>query len=125
MTTLHFRRVERRRTARIAILVDLIVQGEPQDEQKVRTRTRTLSVSRHGGSMPLEVTVNMGQTLLLTNDFSGEKTECRVVAIRTGRDGKTTVAFEFTSNDVNFWKMTFPNAGVKPLRRVVPATAIA
>jgi hypothetical protein len=125
MSTLHFRRVERRRTPRIALFVDLIVQGETHDKEKFRTRTRSHSVSRHGGSMILEFPVLMGQTLLLTNDFSGEKAECRVVAIRVGRDGKTTVAFEFTAADVNFWRMCFPDSGVKPLRRVQPTEAIA
>jgi len=125
MATIHFRRVDRRRTPRVALFVDLIVQGVTQDNENFRSRTRSHSVSGHGGSMMLERTVTVGQTLLLTNDFSGQKAECRVVAVRTGRDGRISVAFEFTSTQVNFWKMHFPSAGIKPLRKVVPTAAIA
>jgi hypothetical protein len=125
MATIHFRRVDRRRTPRVALFVDLIVQGVTHESESFRSRTRSHSVSGHGGSMMLERIVTVGQTLLLTNDFSGEKAECRVVAVRTGRDGRLSVAFEFTSPQINFWKMTFPSAGVKPLRKIMPTTAIA
>jgi c-di-GMP-binding flagellar brake protein YcgR len=125
MSTIHFRRVDRRRTPRVALFVDLIVQGVSQDNENFRSRTRSHSVSGHGGSMMLERTVTVGQSLLLTNDFSGEKAECRVVAVRTGRDGRISVAFEFVSAPANFWKMSFPHAGAKPLRKIMPTTAIA
>ena len=125
MATLHFRRVERRRTARVALFVDLIVQGQTDDNQRFRTRTRSHSVSGFGGSMILDVPVTIGQSLMLTNDFSGEKVEIRVVATRTGRDGKISVAFEFAGLCENFWKMRFPKPGVKALRKVMPVEAIA
>lgn len=75
--------------------------------------------------MILDVPVTIGQSLTLTNDFSGEKIEIRVVATRTGRDGKISVAFEFAGPSENFWKMRFPKSGVKALRKVMPTTAIA
>jgi c-di-GMP-binding flagellar brake protein YcgR len=125
MPTLHFRRIERRRTARVALFVDLIVQGLTVENEKFKIRTRSQSVSGHGGSMTLDVSVASGQLLLLTNEFSGEQTECRVVALRQARDGRMTVAFEFAAPQVNFWKMCFPAARVKPLRRAMPSEAIA
>ena len=125
MATLHFRRVERRRTPRVALFVDLIVQGQSDDNQRFRARTRSHSVSGYGGSMILDVPVTIGQSLLITNDFSGEKAEVRVVATRTGRDGKVAVAFEFVAPSENFWKMRFPKSGVKALRKVLPVEAIA
>jgi c-di-GMP-binding flagellar brake protein YcgR len=125
MPTIHFRRVERRRTARVAMFVDLVVQGHSDDDEKFKVRTRTLSVSGHGGSMVLEFPVSMGQTLLLTNEYTGERTESRVVGIRTNRDGHTHVAFEFMAPGINFWKMAFPAAGSRPVRRVIPTAAIA
>jgi c-di-GMP-binding flagellar brake protein YcgR len=125
MPTLHFRRIERRRTARVALFVDVIVEGLSQENEKFKVRTRTQSVSGHGGSMMLDTQVAMGQLLLLTNEFSGDQTECKVVALRESRDGRRTVAFEFAGPHVNFWKMCFPAAGTKPVRRMVPAEATA
>ncbi len=35
------------------------------------------------------------------------------------RDGKRNVAFEFMSTEIDFWKMHFPVAETKPIRRTV------
>ena len=121
MGTLHFRRIERRRTSRVALCVDLIVHGETESNGKFKAEARTLSVSGHGGMMVLEQEVTIGQKLILINANSAQMAECMVVASRPVRDGKRNVAFEFTSTEINFWKMCFPTAGAKPLRRAVQA----
>ena len=125
MSTLHFRRVERRRTARISVFADLTVHGVNEQNEKFKVQTRSLSVSGHGGLTVLDVTVSVGQTLLVINDNSKQKAECRVVSLRPGGNGKTIVAFEFVTPPEDFWKMTFPAAGAKPLRRSLPKTATA
>lgn len=132
MGTLHFRRIERRRTARVALCVELIVHGETEANGRFKTDARTVSVSGHGGMMVLEVDVKLGQTLTLINMNSAQKAECKVVAVKAGRDGKKHVAFEFNSDENNFWKMCFPTAGTRPMRRpaktalaAVPAAEVA
>ena len=121
MGTQHFRSIERRRTSRVALCVDLIVHGETESSGKFRAEARTLSVSRHGGMMTLEPEVRIGQKLMLINVNSGQKAECKVVSAKPVRDGKRNVAFEFVSAEINFWKMYFPVAGAKPIRRTVQA----
>ena len=121
MGTQHFRSIERRRTARVAWCVDLIVHGETESSGKFKAEARTLSVSRHGGMMALEPEVRIGQKLMLINVNSGQKAECKVVSAKPVRDGKRNVAFEFVSAEINFWKMYFPVAGTKPIRRTVQA----
>ena len=132
MGTQHFRSIERRRTARVTLCVDLIVHGEKENSGKFKAEGRTLSVSRHGGMLALEPEVRIGQKLMLINANSGQKAECKVVSAKPVRDGKRNVAFEFVSAEINFWKMHFPVAGTKPIRRTVqamfgsfPATKIA
>ena len=88
-------------------------------------QTRSLSVNGHGGLTVLDVAVSVGQTLFLVNENSRQKAECRVISLRPGDDGKTIVAFEFISTPANFWKVSFPPAGAKPLRRSAPSAAIA
>jgi len=122
MSIVHFRRIERRRTARVALCVDLIVHGETEGNGAFKAEARTLSVSRHGGMMVLEPEVAIGQKLTLVNLNTALKAECKVVSAKLMRDGKKNVAFEFTSAEANFWKMWFPAAGVKPARRAVQAT---
>ena len=125
MSTLHFRRVERRRTARVSVFADLTVQGVSEQNQKFKIHTRSLAVSGHGGLTVLDVSVSVGQTLLLVNDNSKEKAECKVVSVRPSANGKTIVAFEFVAPPANFWKMSFPPARAKPLRRSLPSEASA
>ena len=132
MSIVHFRRIERRRTARVALCVDLVVHGETDGNGTFKADARTISVSKHGGMMVLEPEVFLGQTLLLVNPNAAQKAECRVVSTKLTREGKRSVAFEFTSEEVNFWKMFFPAAGTKPARRAIqsafgalPATKMA
>ncbi|HEX8880732.1 MAG TPA: hypothetical protein VF749_11915 [Candidatus Acidoferrum sp.] len=120
MPTLHFRRGERRRTARVSVFADLTVQGINAHNERFKVRTRSLSVSGHGGLTVLDVPVSVGQTLILVNDHSKQKAECRVLSFRPGGNGKTIVAFEFLAPPANFWKMSFPPAGAKTLRRAAP-----
>ena len=65
MATLHFRRIERRRTARVALCVDLIVRGETQNNGTFEAQTQTVSVSGYGGMMVLDPEVTIGQKLTL------------------------------------------------------------
>lgn len=125
MPTLHFRRGERRRTARVSVFADLTVQGVNAHNERFKVRTRSLSVSGHGGLTVLDVPVSVGQTLILVNDHSKQKAECRVLSFRPGGNGKTIVAFEFLAPPANFWKMSFPPAGAKTLRRAAPVEARA
>ena len=121
MGTQHFRSIERRRTSRVALCVDLVVHGETESSGKFKAQARTLSVSRHGGMMALEPEVKIGQKLMLIKMNSGQKAECKVVSAKPVRDGKRNVAFEFVPTEINFWKMHFPVAGTKPIRRTVQA----
>ena len=118
-SSLHFRRVERRRTGRVAVCADITVQGVNEQNEKFRVITRSLSVSGHGGLTVMNVPVNVGQTLYLYNVGSREKAECKVVALKPELDGKSIVAFEFVNTPENFWKVFFPPMGAKPLRRPI------
>lgn len=121
MGILHFRSVERRRTARVTLSMGLLVSGHTETSEKFSVKTRSLSVSGHGGLMALDAAVVVGQTFQLVNENNQKKAECNVVSIRRGRDGKTNVAFEFVCPQANFWNMSFPAVEVKPPRRAAPA----
>ena len=64
MRTLHFRSVERRRTVRVTLCVELIVQGSTENNGRFKVKARTLSVSRHGGMIVMDLEVAMGQKLV-------------------------------------------------------------
>ena len=123
MSLLHFRCKERRRTQRVSLTVPLVINGQDENTEKFSIRAKTNAVSQHGAQIETEQAVVVGQVLLLINENSARKVEARVVSIQRKRDGKTYVGVEFLSSEINFWNMTFPLPGAKPLRRVLSKVA--
>jgi hypothetical protein len=117
MAIIHFRCKERRRTLRVALSVPLTVHGQTDEGEKFSARAHSQSVNRNGALIHMDQLVVMGQTLQLVNENTNRHVESRVVSIKRERDGKTFVAVEFAVPDANFWQMTFPIPGARPLRR--------
>ena len=123
MSLLHFRCKERRRTQRVSLTVPLVINGQNENTERFSIRAKTNAVSQHGAQIETEQPVVVGQVLLLINENSARKVEARVVSIQRKRDGKSYVGVEFLSTEINFWNMTFPLPGAKPLRRVLAKVA--
>lgn len=119
MSLLHFRCKERRRTQRVSLTVPLSLHGHNEDGQKFCIHVKSNTVSQHGAQLESEHPLVIGQIVLVVNESSARKTEARVASIQRKRDGKTHVGVEFLSTEINFWNMTFPLPGAKPLRRPV------
>ena len=125
MAILHFRYKERRRTVRVPLTVPLTVHLENESGEKVSVRGQAMSVSRHGGLLTMSEVAVVGQMLMLVNENSNRRIESRVVSVRHDREGKTYVAVEFVTPDTNFWHMTFPAPGTKPLRRSISSKVVS
>jgi hypothetical protein len=117
MGVLHFRYRERRRTLRVALALPVIVHGQNEMGEKFCVRAMTYSVNQQGALLSLEEGVVPGQSLLLVNENTNRSAETRVAHVRRDRDGKHLVGLEFVNADTNFWQMTFPVPGARPLRR--------
>jgi c-di-GMP-binding flagellar brake protein YcgR len=120
MSLLHFRRVERRRTARATMCMNLIVHGENAAGAKFRYWTKSISVSANGGVVVLEAALSIGHEFHIINEHNNKKAKAKIVGIRSTREGQFHGSFEFTECAEKFWSMTFPQAGARPLRRSVP-----
>jgi hypothetical protein len=119
MGVLHFRYRERRRTLRVALALPVIVHGQNALGEKFCLRTLTRSLNKQGALLALDEVVVPGQTLLLVNENTSRSTETRVANVKRERDGKLYVGLEFLNPENNFWKMTFPIPGARPMRRAV------
>jgi len=119
MGVLHFRYRERRRTLRVALALPVIVHGQNEMGEKFCVRALTYSLNQQGLLLSLEEPVEPGQSLLIVNENTSRSAETRVAHVRRDRDGKRLVGLEFVNPETNFWKMTFPAPGAKPLRRAV------
>ena len=116
MSILHLRSIERRRTARAAIAMNVLAYGETSEGEKFKFWTRTTSVSAHGGVLVLEAALQAGQVMELRNEYNMRKASARIVSLRRGREGQVNAAFEFLKGGESFWSMVFPASGARPLR---------
>jgi hypothetical protein len=118
MGVLHFRYRERRRTLRVSMALPIIVHGQNDLGEKFCVRASTRSVNKQGALLAMDETVVPGQSLLIVNENTNRSAETRVAHVKRDRDGKLYVGLEFVNPDNNFWMMTFPLPGARPLRRV-------
>ncbi len=126
MAILHCRSIERRRTARAVVTIELVVTGLDETKHKFQFLTKTVSVSGNGGVILLDAPLPVGQKFHLVNEFNHRKAACRIVSVRAGKEGKLLGAFEMLCAEQNFWSMAFPASGAKPMKRVfVPKAVVA
>jgi len=126
MAILHCRSIERRRTARAVVTIEIVVTGLDETKHKFHFLTKTVSVSGNGGVILLEAPLPVGQKFHMVNEFNRKKAACRIVSVRAGKEGKLLGAFELLCAEHNFWSMAFPASGAKPMKRVfVPKAVMA
>jgi hypothetical protein len=112
--TINFR-LGRRRSQRVTLSIPIVV-SEPQGDQRVTIeRTHTLAVNRCGGLIALRSSVNRGQNLMMTHTLSRVSKECRVVYLGPQHQDKRHVGIEFVDPVTDFWNISFPAPGSKPL----------
>ena len=119
MSILHFRSIERRRTTRSSMTINVLAHGETETGRKFRFWSKTTSVAAHGGVMEMEEKLSEGQVFEVINEYNRKKAVARLVAVRRSREGKVLGAFEFVEGGEKFWSMVFPAPGAKPIRKFV------
>ena len=119
MSIMHFRSVERRRTTRSSLTMNVLAYGQIEGGEKFKFWTKTTSVAAHGGVIQMEQRLPVGQVFQVMNEYNRKKAVARMVAVRQGREGAILGAFEFVERGDNFWSMVFPAAGARPVRRFV------
>lgn len=126
MSISNYRRIERRRSARITLAVPLRVDGQELAGEEFIIRTHSHTVSQFGCLLPLDAEVAHDQTLVLMNENTRQSVQARVVSTRKHHDGKKYLGVEFLtpispvstlSSKANFWKISFPKPGAKSLKR--------
>lgn len=107
-------RLGRRRSQRVTLRVPIVVSESQTNYRNPMERTHTLAVSRYGGLIALQASVDPGQNLLLTNTASRVSKECRVVYLGPKHHDKRQVGVEFADPVTDFWNISFPVPGSKP-----------
>lgn len=105
----------KRRSQRVTLRVPIVVSESQTGNGVHIERTHTLAVNQHGGLIALRAKVSPGQNLLLTNSATRESKECRVVYLGPNHHDKRQVGIEFVDPVTDFWNISFPALGSKPV----------
>jgi hypothetical protein len=108
-------RLADRRSQRVTLRVPIVVSESTTGNGLHVERTHTIAVNRHGGLIALRAKVSQGQNLLLTNTATRVSKECRVVYLGPNQSDKRQVGIEFMDPVTDFWNISFPAPGSKPV----------
>jgi len=96
-----------RRSTRVFMRVRVVVAGKNSDKRRFREACETIVINAHGGLMYLNQPLDMDVMLVLTNPFTQEEQESRVVFLGDATDKGQRVGVEFLTPAPHFWGVDF------------------
>jgi PilZ domain-containing protein len=96
-----------RRSSRVFKRVRVQAAGKTKEGRKFRETCETIVINAHGGLFCLTHEVAQGEMLVLTNSFTQEELECRVVFLGDASEKGQRVGVEFLSPSPHFWGVEF------------------
>jgi hypothetical protein len=103
-----------RRSQRVCLRLPIVVLREGPGTNVASEETQTLIVNAHGALIPLALTVEIGQLLVIKNGHTLEQLVCRVVHLGPEQTGKREVGIEFENPAPRFWRIAFPPSDWTP-----------
>jgi hypothetical protein len=100
---------ERRRSRRWKALIPIFVYGHGSGLEPFHEEAYSAVVSETGGLLVMNATVQLGQSLLLTNRATQEARKCRVAYVGARERDQPAVAVEFAEPTEDFWRLTERN----------------
>jgi len=98
----------RRRSQRLYLQVQVVVQGKIAKKTPFSEETHTVVVNAHGALVELTASLDQGQTISLQNVRTTETIDCIVKLVTSGGAGKFNAALEFAEPNADFWRISFP-----------------
>jgi hypothetical protein len=97
-----------RRSARIFMRVRIVVAGKTSANRRFRDACETIVINAHGCLLYMDKPLTMGAMLVVTNPFTQEEQECRVVYLGDESSEKgQRVGLEFLTPAPRFWGVEF------------------
>jgi hypothetical protein len=98
-----------RRSSRVFMRVRVVVSGKSKLNRKFRETCETVVINAHGGLLYTKQSVEMGALLVVTNPFTQEDQECRVVYLGDETDSEKgqRIGIEFLTPAPHFWGVEF------------------
>ena len=105
---------DRRRSQRVVIRIPIMLEMS-ENGQTVRIPACTSSVNSHGAIVVSPRALGADAKVALVNERTREKIDCRVTRAPRECSGGSLIPVEFSSASPNFWHITFPVEGWKPV----------
>ena len=99
---------DRRRSRRWSLDISVYVYGHGPGREPFHEEAHTLNVNSNGALLLLSVPVRKGQSLLLTNRFTEQEQDCRIVYLGTKHSRTIEAGVEFPEANPDFWQMPSP-----------------
>lgn len=102
------RGTEKRRGARFRVVVPVEVRWEDAEGKSLKEKAEAREVNASGGLLEMQVRLEVGTRVGLTNLLTGETSEARVADLRRNREGAiVAVAVELRTPNEAFWGVNF------------------
>jgi hypothetical protein len=96
-----------RRSTRVFMRVRVVVAGKNADSRRFREACETIVINAHGGLMYLNQPLDMNAMLVVTNPFTQEEQESRIVFLGEATEKGQRVGVEFLTPAPHFWGVDF------------------
>jgi hypothetical protein len=96
-----------RRSTRVFMRVRVVIAGKNSDSRRFREACETIVINAHGGLMYLNQPLDMDAMLVITNPFTQEEQESRIVFLGEATDKGQRVGVEFLTPAPHFWGVDF------------------
>jgi hypothetical protein len=96
-----------RRSTRVFMCVRVVVAGRNSNNRRFREACETVVINAHGGLVYLNQTMDLDAIVVVTNPFTQEEQESRIVFIGDATSKGQRVAVEFLTPAPHFWGVDF------------------
>jgi hypothetical protein len=111
-----------RRSSRVFMRLRVIVAGKDRNRKRFREACETIVINAHGALLVLSQSLDDDAQLIVTNPFTQEEQESRVVYLGEDSGNGQRVGIEFLTPAPHFWGLEFsqPDWSTVPARRPAP-----
>ena len=96
-----------RRSSRVFMRVRVVVAGKNNFRRRFREACETIVINAHGGLLYLGQELDMGTMVMVTNPFTQEEQEARVVYLGEQAEKGRRTGVEFLTPAPHFWGVEF------------------
>jgi hypothetical protein len=96
--------------------VRVLLAGKNQQGRRFRHACETIVINAHGALLYFDQDLEVGSVLTLSNPFTQEDQECRVVYLGEDSEKGRRVGIEFLTPSPHFWGVEFTSTDWSPVR---------